>query len=351
MPILVRLVLTLSVGGGVLEQGLSAQTVGEARTSVISIPKVDSAPRLEEFLGTNPGAGQNGRLIRISGFIQRAPSDGMPATEQTEVYLGRDESRLYVIFVALDDEPEKLRARVERRESITLDEDAVGFYLDTFDDRRRAYQFETNALGVQDDSLYSEDTGVVDETFDTVWDSRGVLTDRGFVVWISIPFKSLRFPADGTTWRFAFWRWIARRSEGSWWPRVTLKTRGLLSQAAAVEAPDGITGNRNMQFVPYTSWRAFRGIDQRIPTQPVAISNLADAKAGLDAKFVIKDSLVVDSTANPDFAQVESDEPQSVVNQRFEVFFPERRPFFTENANYFDPPLTMPNERFLFSRR
>src|SRR5207248_9053555 len=130
-----------------------------------------------------------------------------------------------------------------------------------------------------------------------------------------------------------------RRSEGAWWPRETFTIRGILSQAAAVQAVQGIAGSRNMQFVPYASWRAFRALDNRVPLRPTFTSDLADAHAGLDAKIVVRESLVVDSTVNPDFAQVESDEPQSVVNQRFEVFFPERRPFFTENANYFDLPL------------
>jgi len=329
----------------------AAQTVADPRTSAVSIPRVTSPPRLEEFLEANPGAERASQFAHITEFTQRAPADGEPATEQTEVFLGRDDSRLYVVFIASDREPAKVRARLERREGITFDEDQVGFYLDTFDDRRRAYQFETNALGIQDDSLYSEDTGVVDDTFDTVWDSDGQLTARGFVVLMSIPFKSLRFSPDATTWRVAFWRWIARRSEGVWWPRETLTIRGLLSQAAALDAPTGITGNRNLQLVPYGSWRAIRAIDQRIPAEPMLTSSLSDAKVGGDAKFVVRNSVVIDATANPDFAQIESDEPQSIVNQRFEVFFPERRPFFTENGNYFALPLTIGNERFLFTRR
>ena len=334
-----------------LEPKALAQPVDSGPPAPLSIPRLETPVTLEQFLDLRAGEEPRGGLTHIAPFIQRAPSDGSPATEQTDVYLARDSSRLYVVFVASDRDPAKVRARMERREAVTLDEDAVGFYLDTFNDRRRAYQFETNALGIQDDSLYSEDTGIVDDTFDTVWDSRGALTDRGFVVWMSIPFNSLRFPAEGGVWRFAFWRWLPRRSEGSWWPRVTLTTRGILSQAAAIKAPDGISGNRKAQFIPYANWRAFRAIDQRIPAQPVVKSDAADAKAGLDAKLIMNDSIVLDATVNPDFAQVESDEPQSVVNQRFEVFFPERRPFFTENSNYFALPLTMPNEQFLFTRR
>src|SRR5438874_341530 len=217
---------------------VGAQTADTQAETRLEIPRVDTAPRLEDFVDTTAGA-WDGRLAHVSGFLQRAPADGEPATDRTDVYLGHDQSKLYVVFVAFDREPAKIRARLERREGITLDEDQVGFYLDTFDDRRRAYQFETNAIGVQDDSMYSEDSGDVDETFDTVWDSRGAITDRGYVVWMSIPFKSLRFPPSGTTWRFAAWRWVPRRSEGSWWPRETFTIRGILSQAKRQVVPDG----------------------------------------------------------------------------------------------------------------
>ena len=121
--------------------------------AVLAVPKVDVAPKLEDFVAMEPEAALTGGLARVDQFIQRAPDDGAPATERTAVYVGYDASRLYVIFVAFDREPEKIRARLDRREAITLDEDAVGFYVDTFDDGRRAYQFECNAIGIQDDSV------------------------------------------------------------------------------------------------------------------------------------------------------------------------------------------------------
>src|SRR5204863_5144571 len=93
--------------------------------------------------------------------------------------------------------------------------------------------------------------------------------------------------------------------------------------------------SHNMQFIPYASFRNFRAVDTRDPSQPRFNQIDARGKAGLDSKFVFHDSLVLDTTINPDFAQVESDEPQNTINQRFEVFFPEKRPFFLENANFF----------------
>src|SRR5262249_22830285 len=103
---------------------------------------------------------------------------------------------------------------------------------------------------------------------------------------------------------------------------------------------------RNMQFNPYGSFRSFHGLDDRDPNHVTYSNRTANFAGGLDSKFVLKDSLVLDTTINPDFAQVESDEPQTTVNQRFEVFFPEQRPFFQENAGYFQTPI-----KLVFTRR
>lgn len=323
-----------------------------ASASPLRIPRIERAPRIEEFQDMTPTAQWSGKLAVVDGFIQRAPDNGRPATESTEAYLGYDARALHVVFVAHDREPKKIRARMDHRESIATDEDQVGIYIDTFHDRRRAYQFECNALGVQDDSIYSEDADAVDEGFDTVWTSHGELTPGGYIVIISIPFKSLRFSrAESQTWNIALWRYIGRRSEGSWWPRVSSQYRGVLSQAAPASGLQEISPGRNLQFNPYVSWRAFHAIDTRDALNPVYTGSSAEFRGGMDAKAILNDSLVLDVTAHPDFSQVESDQPQIITNQRYEPYYPEKRPFFTENASYFDVPMVDSNQRFLFTRR
>lgn len=101
-----------------------------------------------------------------------------------------------------------------------------------------------------------------------------------------------------------------------------------------------------MQFIPYGSLRGFRDLDDRDPAHPFFTGKHLEGRVGLDAKVVIKDAIVLDATVNPDFAQVESDDPQITVNQRFEVFFPEKRPFFLENSSFFNTPVNL-----LFTRR
>ncbi len=309
------------------------------------IPRVDRPPTLEDFLEMRPNREVDGRLAKVTNFIQREPSDGEPATQRTEVYLGYDDKNLYIIFLAFDSEPGKVRARLARRESVFSD-DIVEVMLDTFADRRRAFAFVANPLGVQWDALWAEGQGF-DDSFDTLWHSRGRRTDQGFVVWMAIPFKSLRFSsAPNQTWGLIFLREIPRNNEQAFWPRVSSRIEGRLSQAATLRGLESISPGRNMQFIPFGVFRSFRALDTRDPNLPRFVRDRADPDAGLDAKFVFKDSLVLDVALNPDFSQVESDNPQVTVNQRFEVFFPEKRPFFLENANFFQTPINL-----LFTRR
>src|SRR5207248_7991953 len=141
-----------------------------------------------------PSPAWQGKLAKAEQFKQRVPSDGAPVTEKTEVYLGYDFKNLYAIFICFDREPQKVRARLSRREDV-FDDDFVELMLDTFNDHRRAYAFFSNPLGVQADALWTEGQDF-DFSFDTVFDSQERITDRGFVVWISIPLHSLRFPSS-----------------------------------------------------------------------------------------------------------------------------------------------------------
>src|SRR6266481_1332569 len=239
----------------------------------------------------------------------------------------------------------QMRARMLRRELID-DDDQVGFFLDTFLDHRHAYAFFANPYGIQQDAIFTENGGF-DQSFDTVWHTQAKILDRGYMVWFEIPFKSMRFrPTGSHTWGILLSRVIPRNSERSYYPANSSKEQGWLIHEGDISGFDGISPGRNMQFVPYTSVGAFRSLDERDPAGDRFTGKHVEPKAGLDSKIVIKDSLVLDTTINPDFGQIESDDPQVTVNQRFEVFFPEKRPFFQENSSYFQTPLNL-----VFTRR
>ena len=316
-----------------------------SKFGTIAIPRIDIAPKLEDFVEMKPSPAFEGKLASVSGLIQRVPTDGAPSTQRTDVYLGYDSKNLYAIFVAFDTEPSKIRARLSRREDI-FDDDSVEIMLDTFHDHRRAYSFLVNPMGVQADALWTEDVGF-DFSFDTIWESQAKLTERGYLVWMAIPFRSLRFASnDPQTWGIILNRGLPRSNEDTFWPPYSSRIQGRLNQEGAVTGLSSISPGRNLQFIPYGIFRSFRELDLRDPNRPVFDQRHAYGRVGLDAKSVLKDKFVLDATINPDFSQVESDEPQVTVNQRFEVLFPEKRPFFLENSNYFNTPINL-----VFTRR
>jgi hypothetical protein len=339
--------------GTLLLLAATAPTICQADTTSIKVPRVSHAPRLEDFENMSP-QGAGAELQRITDFTQNQPSDGKPATERTDAYLGYDEFNLYVVLVCWDSN-QRVQANLTRREPSTPfdSDDYVEIVLDTFQDQRHAFIFDINPKGVQADALWTEGQGP-DYSWDTLWYSRSKINSRGYVIWTAIPFHSLRFhPNSAGHWGVILTRYIAHKNEYDNWPWVSAKLSGRLNQEATVSGLKNISPGRNMQFIPYVESNTFRTLDTRDPTQPQFDSAHFQGKAGLDGKFVFHDSMVLDATVNPDFAQVESDEPQNTVNQRFEVFFPEKRPFFLENSNFFEAPLIAfaLQSRMVFTRR
>jgi hypothetical protein len=310
-----------------------------------TIPRLPSAPKLEDFEGMEPATDLARKMLKIDKFIQQEPRDGAPVSQATEAYLGYTGKNFYAVFLCFDKEPKRIRARMLRRELID-DDDQIGVWLDTFHDQRHAYYFYVNPYGIQQDGLFAENGGP-DNSFDTVWHTTGKLTGNGYMVMVEIPFKSLRFkPQPSLSWGVILIRVIPRNSEHSFFPPNSNRIQGMLTKEGTIDGLKEISPSHNLQFIPYTSVGAFRALDERDPAGDRFTGKHVEPKAGLDAKAVIKDSLVLDATLNPDFGQIESDDPQVTVNQRFEVFFPEKRPFFQENSNYFQTPLQL-----VFTRR
>jgi len=302
----------------------------------LRIGRVSAAPRLDDFASGRIPDG----YTAVTDFRQREPGDGTPASRETTGYVGYDDKNFYVVFVCKQD-PAALRANMAKREAI-MGDDIVGVLLDTYHDRRRAYVFVVNPLGIQMDGISTE--GQEDDySFDTLWHSDGRVTPEGFVAWLAVPFKSLRFPdAEQQTWGFALGRIIPQNNETSFWPVMTRRVQGFAPQMATLEGLERISPGRNLQFIPYAAGTTARFLDEGA----ARYSSKTEGRVGLDSKIVVKDAVTLDLTLNPDFSQVESDEPQVTINQRFEVFFPEKRPFFIENAGMFVTP-----ENLFFSRR
>jgi hypothetical protein len=301
----------------------------------LQITRVARPPKLSDFLeGRARDAGTH-----VTDFVQRTPGNGAPVSQPTSAYLSYDDDNLYVVFVCVED-PRLVRAHIAKREVIGGD-DRVSVSLDTFHDHRRAYVFSANAFGIQQDSISTE--GQPDDSrFDTVWHAQGRKTAKGYVVWMAIPFKSLRFPGRSVqTWGIALGRTIPRRNETAFWPHISRRVQSFTAQMGTLTGIEQVSPGRNVQVIPYGAFTR-----ARLLGSGASYSTTDDSRGGVDAKVVIRNAVTFDATLNPDFSQVESDDPQVTINQRFEVFFPEKRPFFIENAGFFQTPINL-----FFSRR
>jgi hypothetical protein len=283
-------------------------------------------------------------------FVQYRPGDNIAPSKPTEVMVGYDAKFLYFAFRA-HDEAGKVRATVPKRDQV-FDDDTVGMYLDTFNDRRRCYVMIFSPLGVQADGIFTEGNGE-DYSVDIVMESKGVVTDDGYTVEVAIPFKSLRYTAGkDKLWGVHFLRQIKRfNNETDSWMPIRREESSLLSQAGHLTGLEGISTERTLELIPSltlseTGKRVSSfappatGIDPgRMVNEPVHFD------PGLTAKFGLTPTVTLDLALNPDFAQVEADQTVVTANQRFPIFFAEKRPFFLEGIDIFQTPLTAVHTR------
>ena len=302
-------------------------------------PLIQEKLRLSDFAGMEPRPELKDKLLKISGFIQNSPHDGQPATEETVVWLGYTKSAIYFVFICHDRHPELIRGHLARRENI-LKDDYMAVLLDPFQDHRKGVIFVVNAAGVQADASW-DDTNGADYSYDQVWDSEGQVTREGWMALIEIPFRSLRFRPNGADWGVVFMHNFPRNSEQDFWPRVSTNITGILSQEGTLQGIAGVTGSHNAQINPYVLAQNERELKTLDPLNPYFSSQHLEGTAGGEVKAILKDRIVFDATINPDFSTVESDQPQFTVDQRYPVYFPELRPFFLENANYFATPINL----------
>ncbi|MBI4850371.1 MAG: carbohydrate binding family 9 domain-containing protein [Acidobacteria bacterium] len=279
-------------------------------------------------------------------FYQVQPGDNLPPSQPTEVKFGYDEKTLYIAFQAFD-EPDKIRSSVAKRDEI-FNDDYIGIYLDTFNDRRKAYIFFFNPLGIQGDGIFSEGSGE-DYTVDVVMESKGTITETGYIVEAAIPFKSLRYQAGkDKLWGLHVFRRIRRgNNELSSWMPLSKEVTGSLNQAGQIMGFDEITQERTIEFIPnLTLFETGR----RVPSDSISssgrfINQPIQKDIGFNVKLTLSSNITLDFAVNPDFAQVEADAPVLTANQRFPIFFEEKRPFFLEGIDIFRTPLRIINTR------
>ena len=309
---------------------------------VVRAVRIETPPRIDGVLDEPFWAG----LAPVTGFRQRDPVDGAPASEPTEARIAYDENSLYFGFRFFDSEPDRIRRSILHRGGRIDKDDRVIIGLDTYRDRRNAYIFEVGALGTQDDALLADESlDREDWNWDGVFTTETTVDAEGWVLEMAIPFTTIRFadvaePVMG----IAFSRSIRRKNETVLWPYIGREYRSgiaQVSQYATLLGLEGIRRGRHLEVKPYASLGG---------QQPEGETGLeGQGKAGADLKYRVTPNLTLDLTWNTDFAQVESDNVQINLT-RFDLFFPEKREFFLERAGLFqfgDPRET----EVFFSRR
>ena len=302
---------------------------GERRT-LVAVRVQGAAPRLDGVLNDEAW-----RLAQpATGFVQRSPTPGAPATLRTEARVLYDDNALYVAVRMDDPHPDSIAAPVGRRDLSGVPSDWAHVMIDSYNDRRTAFRFSVNAAGVQKDAFHSNDTNE-DLGWDAVWESAVKVDSAGWAAEYRIPLSQLRFSsgAEGArTWGLQVSREIARRSEVDDWAVERRDVNGFVSQFGEVGGISGLRSGRRLEVLPYTSARLTRAPDR--PGDPFYSTNQAVGGMGADLKYGLTSNLTLTATINPDFGQVEAD-PSEVNLSAFESFFSERRPFFTEGSDIF----------------
>ncbi len=288
-------------------------------------------------------------LAPIDGFVQTQPTEGAPVSERTEVRVFFDENAIYFGFKCYDSDPGHIIARYGPHDGRT-NSDSVDILLDTFHDRRTGFYFSINSRGIQYDGLMNEGEGsgrddnpfqsLIDGSWDGIWYSAAVVENWGWSAEIAIPFKSVRVSrAPEQVWGMNLCRDIVRKDETSCWVLVTRYDQVMKpSKAGVLTGLADVEVGRNIELIPYVRTK-YRQADWQAPVAG------ADGTGGLDLRYGMAANLTANLTLNPDFGETEADEFTSEIS-RFEIFFPEKRKFFTEGSNYFQTPMDL-----FFTRR
>ncbi len=331
-------------------RSMVAQDDSTTPARILEIPLVEEMPRIDGRLDDAVWRD----AARVTDFIQTEPLAGEPASQPTEVYVAFTKDALLIGARLRDRDASAIVANEYRRDSNLEADDSFEVFLDTYRDRRNAYYFATNPVGVQWDGMVRNEGAVLNWEWDGVWHVVSTRDDGGWVAELAIPFSTLRFrPDDPGGWGMNFGRRVARFRERSYWSPIErdwgYNGQWRISEYGTLTGITGISSRGRLQIKPY----ALSGFEHDLSDPP----NDADLRydVGLDTKVAVTNTLMADFTVNTDFAQVEADQEQ-VNLTRFPLFFPEKREFFLENAGLFhvgelarfdEPPATM----LFFSRR
>lgn len=309
--------------------GLTAAAFSSESASEIAAVRFDTPPTIDGKL-EDPTWDS---AAEVEGFLQVQPVRGEPSPVLTTVLLGYDDEALYIAFRCQDDNPQRIAASITNRDGEFASDDTLFVMLDTFHDGVSGYYFGTNLLGTQFDGTLANNGRTVDDRWDAAWENAAAVSENGWTAELRIPFSVLRYASrEGSTWGVNFQRIYPRRLETSVWsgPGETEWRVSAFGTLSSMSPPR--SASKWWQFIPYALGVLEEGGDN-------------DGEVGADVRLKYRSALIADLTLNPDFALIEADVEQ-VNLTRFELFVPEKRPFFLEGNERFEQRI-----RQFYSRR
>lgn len=288
-----------------------------------------------------------------SGFTQRTPQDGQPATEKTVGRVIYTDDAIYVGIVAYDSAMDSVAATLFRKDGSAYS-DWVYASFDSYDDNRTSFNFAVNPKGVRKDILiFNSDSE--DIRWDAVWEAEAQINADSWSVEMRIPLSQLRYSTKQSeqSWGVNFQRRIARKEEISFWSPTPQDAAGFVSQYGRLQGLKNLEKPRRLELLPYASSSLTRAPSE--PGNPFYEANEFSGSVGGDIKYGLSSDLTLTATINPDFGQVEAD-PAVINLSAYETYFEEQRPFFLEGTEIFQFGNTQTFNRFgnpivFYSRR
>ncbi len=286
---------------------------------------------------------------RIDQWVEGSPGDNIPAKVKTIAYLTYDDRYFYIGIRCEDPDAKKIRAPYVERDSVLGTDDNIAVFLDTRGERRTALELRVNPRGIQGDGYYDDSGGVEDFSPDYFYDTAAKIDEGGWSAEYRIPFSSLRYSSRNPTWNILIWRNYPRDFRYAFYTSpVWRDVNCLVCNSAPIVGLTDLPEAGHLTVAPYVS---SQHLEQATDTLGNLNDRSLDNNVGADVKWTPTATGAVDLTINPDFSQVEADVPQITVNQRFAVFFQEKRPFFLEGFDLFNTPLQVAYTRTITSPR
>lgn len=333
-----RVLLALAVT--LLCFGLASAEGDGSETNPYRLPELDAQVTVDGVLDEP----EWGEALALELAYETNPGENLPAPVRTDLYLFSTATHLYAAFVAEDPDPSRISSSICERDRM-YDGDRISLILDTFNDQRRSYMLFTNAHGIQGDALDKRGMGAGDTTWDGIWESSGRITDNGYVIEMAIPFSTLRFQRGQGEQVWGIGAGRRRPRDMDYRTALSMRDRNntcYLCQVAKVVGFANATPGRNLEIDP-TVTGVMTKVRASFPSGDFVDPDPDDPnpryEAGVTARWGFTPNLVLSGTVNPDFSQVEADAFQLDVNERFALYYEEKRPFFYEGMEFFETNL------------